>query len=46
MAKSIEKMNRVEVIFALRSYAHPSWYHSILSMPTDGLKALLTYYKS
>lgn len=45
MSNSIESMDRAEVIFALASYAHPTWYHSLLRLPTGMLKALLVYYQ-
>ena len=40
-----KKLNRVEVIFALAQYCHPSWYHSILTWPTNRLIDLLNYYE-
>lgn len=38
-------MNRTEIIYALAKYAHPSWYHDILSLPTSCLELLLKYYE-
>lgn len=43
--KPIEDMTRWEVINALRSYAHPSAYHGLLSWSTAKLMSLLTYYR-
>ncbi len=42
--KTVEQMNRPEIIFALKSYAHPDWYHAILVFPTNALRALLIFY--
>jgi hypothetical protein len=41
----VEQMNRMQVIDELRSHAHPSWFHSLLSWNTPRLKALLVYYR-
>lgn len=38
-------MDRWQVIDELRSHAHPSWFHSLLSWNTPRLKALLVYYR-
>lgn len=43
--KTIEQMNRTEVIEALRSVAHPSTFHSLLTWSTAHLKGLLAYYR-
>lgn len=42
---SVSVMGRPEVVEALRSYAHPSWFRSILDWPTPTLKALLFFYR-
>ncbi|HOB90126.1 MAG TPA: hypothetical protein PKG74_02220 [Candidatus Colwellbacteria bacterium] len=41
----VETMRRFEVIQDLRYFAHPSFYHSLLSWSTPRLKALLVYYR-
>jgi hypothetical protein len=46
MKQSKNKLNRTEIIQALRSHAHPTWFHSILSFPTPALSALLEYYRA
>lgn len=38
-------MKRHEIIFALAQYAHPQWYHSLLSWPTPVLRMLLEHYE-
>jgi hypothetical protein len=38
-------MKRHEIIYELAKYAHPSWYHDLLSWKTWQLKILLDYYK-
>lgn len=43
--KFVEQMNRMEVIDELRSQAHPTWFHSLLSWSTPRLKALLVFYR-
>lgn len=37
-------MNRWELLNALRSYAHPSWYQSLFDWPTSKLAVLLACY--
>lgn len=44
-ATPVEKLNRTEVIEALRYTAHPSTFHSLLGWSTAHLKALLAYYR-
>lgn len=44
MSKQIRK--RIDIIYALRSYAHPSMYHDLLNWPTEALDALLTWYET
>lgn len=39
------KINRVEVIYELAKYCHPSWYHQILHWETKWLYKLLQFYK-
>ena len=39
-------MTRIELINALRSYAHPTWYHELLTWTTPALRALTLFYKS
>jgi len=39
-------MTRDIIIYELARYAHPSWYHSLLSWETEHLNLLLNYYKS
>ena len=39
-------MTRDNIIYALAAYAHPSWYHDLLSWSTDQLGRLLDYYKN
>lgn len=43
--RPVESMSRFEVIQDLRYYAHPTWYHSLLSWSTPRLKALLVFYR-
>lgn len=38
-------MNRIQIINELRKYAHPSWYHSLLELPTYSLKIILDFYQ-
>ena len=38
-------MTRINIIYDLAKYAHPSWYHSLLSWTTPQLGRLLDYYQ-
>lgn len=38
-------MNRIQIINALAQYAHPEWYHSLLTWSTPALKLLLEWYE-
>lgn len=39
-------MKRHEIIWALRKWAHPSWFHDLLAVEdTPALAALLAYYE-
>ena len=44
--ETTKELNRIEIIFALAQYCHPSWYHSILNWPTKWLNALLGFYQA
>lgn len=39
-------MTRDKIIYELAAYAHPSWYHQLLSWSTAQLARLLDYYKN
>lgn len=45
MEKEITKLTRIEIIYELAKYAHPTWYHTLLRWRTDPLRQLLAYYK-
>jgi hypothetical protein len=40
-----KERGRVEIIYALAQYCHPSWYHDILCWKTEWLRKLLEYYE-
>lgn len=41
---NIKTMTRMELLQALAAHAHQSWYHQLLTWPTEGLRRLLAYY--
>lgn len=46
MLYTVPMQSRERIILELARFAHPSWYHSILSWDTESLRALLDYYSS
>lgn len=36
--------SRTEIIYELAKYAHPEWYHDLLTWTTPQLRRLLAYY--
>lgn len=45
MKKSVQNMNRTELIFAIARYAPPSLYHKIILWPTENIRDLFVYYR-
>lgn len=43
--KNLEAMSRPELIYALRSFASPRYFHSLLDWPTDLLRGALADYR-
>lgn len=43
--KSIKKMSRQEVYFALAQYVHQDHYKQIITWPTEYLESLLEWYQ-
>jgi len=41
----IKSPDRTEIIYELAKYAHPTWYHDLLTWSTNELRILLDYYK-
>ena len=43
--KTIEKMSRTELIYAIAAKANPAHFHQIAVWPTEAIRRLLAYYQ-